>query len=85
MAPKILMNLKDVSEDHMSRYVRKPDLPDVRLSLDENLFGIGVTAVSIQIRGETASVNIGELEAAIRAIQAYLCNTTTNTGEKHGE
>ena len=70
MAPKIVVNLKDVSEDHMSRYVRSPDPQDVKLSLDGNLFGIGVTAVSIEIRGQTASVNIGELEATIKAIRA---------------
>jgi hypothetical protein len=70
MAPKIVVNLKDVSEDHMSRYVRSPDPQDVKLSLDGNLFGIGATAVSIEIRGQTASVNIGELEAVIKAIRA---------------
>jgi hypothetical protein len=34
MAPKIVVNLKDVSEDHMSRYVRNPDPQDVKLSLE---------------------------------------------------
>lgn len=70
MAPKILVSLEDVSEDHKNRYVRTKGLRPVRVSLDGNLFDIGVTAVAIEVDGKTASVGIGELEAALKAIRA---------------
>jgi hypothetical protein len=70
MAPKIVISLEDVSEDHKNRYLRTTDLPPVQVSLDGNLFDIGVTAVAIEVDGKTASVGINELEAALKAIRA---------------
>jgi len=72
MAPKIVISLEDVSEDHKNRYVRTKGLPPVRVSLDGNLFDfpVGVTAVAIEVDGKTASVGINELEAALKAIRA---------------
>ncbi len=70
MAPKILVSLVDVSEDHKSRYSRNNDLSPVEVSVDENLFDIGIVAVAIEVNGSKASVGIGELEAALKAIRA---------------
>lgn len=70
MVPKIVVSLEDVSEDHKNRYMRTADLPPVQVSLDGNLFDIGVTAVAIEVNGRTASVGINELEAALKAIRA---------------
>lgn len=70
MAPKIVISLEDVSEDHKNRYLRTTDLPPVQVSLDGNLFDIGVAAVAIEVDGKTASVGINELEAALKAIRA---------------
>lgn len=70
MIPKIVVSLEDVSEDHKNRYTRRDNLPPVTVGLDGNLLDIGVTAVSIEIDGKTASVGVSELEAALKAIRA---------------
>lgn len=70
MTPKIQISLEDVSEDHKNRYCKVGNLPQVQVGLDPNLIAVDIVAVSLEVCGKTASVDLTELESALLAIRA---------------
>lgn len=59
MTPKQI-SLRDVSEDHKNRYCKVGNLPQVQVGLDPNLIAVDIVAVSLEVCGKTASVDLTE-------------------------